>query len=100
MLGSWPNLGEDDLFRLCRAKLLTPLSRGREALVFVCRAHPSSIGLSGCRSTIWTAMDCQPCGSLTSSGDMDGRRRGNFCVSDKLYVRKKWKKLYVSLLMV
>lgn len=45
-------------------------------------------------------MDCQPCGSLTSSGDMDGRRRGYFCITDKLYVRRKRKKLYVSLLMV
>ena len=45
-------------------------------------------------------MDCQPCGSLTSSGDMDGRRRGHFCITDKLHVRRKRKKLYVSLLMV
>ena len=45
-------------------------------------------------------MDCQPCGSLTSSGDMDGRRRGYFCITDKLYVRWKRRKLYVSLLMV
>ena len=33
MLGSWPNLVEDDLFSLTQGKLLTPLSRGREALV-------------------------------------------------------------------
>ena len=45
-------------------------------------------------------MDCQPCDSLTPSGDMDGRRRGYFCITDKLYVRRKRKKLYVSLLMV
>ena len=45
-------------------------------------------------------MDCQPCGSLTSSGDMDGRRREYFCITDKLHVSRKRKKLYVSLLMV
>ena len=33
MLGSWPNLVEDDLLSLMQGKLLTPLSRGGEALV-------------------------------------------------------------------